>query len=236
MSNIWIDDKVDATRYAVAALGQFETKRESSLWDDEELIYGCPKCITDAVRRIRQLQVNCPSFPDGNVIMADVVLDGKFLMQVPAYAIPHVHRIFKRFVGMPHNQRTRTNMIYEIRRMAQFLREYGLTAWPFPEPEPVLRIPMNLTVRTEGENKMTIPEIKKVIYSGSKTIIIWADGTKTITSCAEGEEYDEYYGFCSAVVKKLFGSTTAAKKAIKKFRVENKNKKGENHGNENSCV
>ena len=42
----------------------------------------------------------------------------------------------------------------------------------------------------------------------------WADGTKTIVSCGAGDTYDYYAGFCAAVVKKLFGSTTHAKKVL----------------------
>lgn len=59
-----------------------------------------------------------------------------------------------------------------------------------------------------------LPQIKKVIYSGPKTIILWADNTKTIVSCGETDSYDYYSGFCAAVVKKLFGSTTHAKKVL----------------------
>lgn len=60
---------------------------------------------------------------------------------------------------------------------------------------------------------------KKVIYSGGKTIVIWPDDSKTIVSCGDGDQYDEYAGFCAALAKKIFGSTSAAK------RVMNKNKK-----------
>lgn len=58
------------------------------------------------------------------------------------------------------------------------------------------------------------PPVKKVIFSGPKTIVLWADGTKTIVSCGAGDTYDYYAGFCAAVVKKLFGSTTHAKKVL----------------------
>ena len=57
-----------------------------------------------------------------------------------------------------------------------------------------------------------LPQIKKVIYSGPKTIILWADNTKTIVSCGEADSYDYYSGFCAAVVKKLFGSTPTPKR------------------------
>lgn len=226
---------IDAMRYWIHARGQF-LPREHTLWDEAEkrvrTIYDTPECLREVSRTlINQLETTLLPFRENNVRIADIVVDGNFLMQVPDYVVPHVEKIFRDYIGMPDTHYNRKSLREEIRKVQRFLQENGLTAWPFPEPEPVLRIPMKLTVRTEGENKMTIPEIKKVIYSGSKTIIIWADGTKTITSCAEGEEYDEYYGFCSAVVKKLFGSTSAAKKAIKKVRVENKNKKEkENEG------
>lgn len=64
--------------------------------------------------------------------------------------------------------------------------------------------------------KTALPEIKKVIFSGNKTIVLWADNTKTIVSCREGETFDQYMGFCAAVTKKLFGSTSKIKKTIEK--------------------
>lgn len=69
-------------------------------------------------------------------------------------------------------------------------------------------------LRKHHRSVYSFPNIKRVIYSGPKTIILWADGTKTIVSCGEGESYDQYTGFCAAVVKKLFGSTTHAKKVL----------------------
>lgn len=62
--------------------------------------------------------------------------------------------------------------------------------------------------------KNALPGIKKVIYSGNKTIILWADNTKTIVSCKEGDTFDPYMGFCAAVVKKLFGTNSNIKKTI----------------------
>lgn len=56
--------------------------------------------------------------------------------------------------------------------------------------------------------------IKKVIFSGPKTIILWDDGTKTISSCGESDQYSQYIGFCAAVAKKVFGSNNKIKKII----------------------
>lgn len=59
----------------------------------------------------------------------------------------------------------------------------------------------------------------KIIYSGPKTVVFWLDGTKTIVSLMEGQEYDEYTAYCAAVVKKLFGSTYKAKKFLESVAV-----------------
>lgn len=64
--------------------------------------------------------------------------------------------------------------------------------------------------------------IKQVIFSGPKTIILWKDGTKTIATCGEGDHYDKYAGFCAAVTKKMFGSTSKVKKIIDRYVKEDK--------------
>lgn len=58
--------------------------------------------------------------------------------------------------------------------------------------------------------------VKKVIFSGDKTIVLWGDGTKTIVTCGEGDHFDPYSGFCAAVTKRMFGSTSNAKRALEK--------------------
>lgn len=50
-----------------------------------------------------------------------------------------------------------------------------------------------------------IPEIKRVIFSGPCTIVIWEDGTKTIVRC-QNEEFDPEKGLAMAFAKKLFGN------------------------------
>lgn len=74
---------------------------------------------------------------------------------------------------------------------------------------------INVPTLEEFIMKNTVPGIKKVIYSGMKTVILWDDKTKTIVSCREGDIFDPYMGFCAAVMKKLFGSTSKIKKTIK---------------------
>lgn len=57
-------------------------------------------------------------------------------------------------------------------------------------------------------------DVKRVIFSGPKTIVFWSDGAKTIASCGEGDTNDPYAGFCAAVTKRVFGSTSQAKKVL----------------------
>lgn len=64
--------------------------------------------------------------------------------------------------------------------------------------------------------------IKQIIFSGPKTIILWKDGTKTIATCGEGDHYDQYVGFCTAVTKKIFGSTSKVKKILRRYTKESK--------------
>lgn len=47
-----------------------------------------------------------------------------------------------------------------------------------------------------------VPEIKQVIYSNPVTVVIWADGSKTISRCDDNDIYDELTGFMLCVFKK----------------------------------
>ena len=61
-------------------------------------------------------------------------------------------------------------------------------------------------------NKAVTPRVKRIIYHNPATIVFWEDGTKTVVKCMEGEKYEKYAGFCAALAKKMYGSTTRAKK------------------------
>ena len=68
-----------------------------------------------------------------------------------------------------------------------------------------------------------IPYVKRVVYNAPATIVFWQDGTKTVVKCMDGEPFEKYAGFCAALAKKVFGSTSKAKKvagAKKKDEVE----------------
>ena len=47
--------------------------------------------------------------------------------------------------------------------------------------------------------------IKKVIFHGPATIVIWDDDTKTVVKCMEGDEFDPEKGLAMAISKRIFG-------------------------------
>lgn len=68
-----------------------------------------------------------------------------------------------------------------------------------------------------------IPEIRQINFdkASGTTAIVWNDGSKTTTvHCGKDEEFEEYAGFCAAIVKKLFESTSAAKKFMEEKDVK----------------
>lgn len=60
------------------------------------------------------------------------------------------------------------------------------------------------------------PVPKKIIFSGPKCIVLWADGTKTIVSCSENDQWDEYAAYCAALAKKIYGTTSAVHRLVDK--------------------
>lgn len=63
-----------------------------------------------------------------------------------------------------------------------------------------------------------MPKIKKVIFNNPATIIIWADKSKTVVKCMDGDEWDPEKGFVMAYLTKLIGQKQlhAALKKIRK--------------------
>lgn len=50
------------------------------------------------------------------------------------------------------------------------------------------------------------PNIKKTIFNSPYTIVIWADGTKTIVMAQNGDNFDPEKGLAMAISKKAFGN------------------------------
>lgn len=76
--------------------------------------------------------------------------------------------------------------------------------------------------KKENTNMNAIPDIKKVAFDDAnhKTTIVWGDGKHTTVTNTSGNPDDHYTGFCAAVCKKLFGSTSAVIKTMHTFDVD----------------
>lgn len=78
------------------------------------------------------------------------------------------------------------------------------------------------------KNEMPVlPEIEKVIFNGPATIVLWADGTKTIVKSQEGEIYDAEKGLAMAIVKKAYGNKGNYFNVIKKWLPKEENDDGD---------
>lgn len=67
-----------------------------------------------------------------------------------------------------------------------------------------------------GTDKIKNVDVKKIIFSGPKTIVLWSDGTKTIVSMSKDEtNFDPEAAFCAAYTKKMFGTNSKIKRIIK---------------------
>lgn len=49
-------------------------------------------------------------------------------------------------------------------------------------------------------------DVKKVIYSGPCTIVIWEDGDKTIVRCKKGDTYSKEVGLLMCLAKRVWGT------------------------------
>lgn len=61
---------------------------------------------------------------------------------------------------------------------------------------------------------------KNVIFNDPATIIMWADGTKTVVKCQEGDVYDPEKGMAMAICKKALGNQGNYCEVFKKWLPE----------------
>lgn len=60
--------------------------------------------------------------------------------------------------------------------------------------------------KTTSKKAMALDSIKRVIFNDPATIILWADGTKTVVKCAKDETFDPEKGLAMAIAKKALGN------------------------------
>ena len=71
-------------------------------------------------------------------------------------------------------------------------------------------------------NNTKLPEIKDVIFNEPATIILWADGTKTVVKCQKGDDFDPEKGFAMAFLKKCWGNKGNFNDKLRKIMKEAK--------------
>lgn len=69
-----------------------------------------------------------------------------------------------------------------------------------------------------------ITSIKRVIFSGNRTIVIWADGTKTTITCGKDDVFDREKGVALCIVKHMFGDINYYNEIFKSLDLEDKTK------------
>lgn len=68
------------------------------------------------------------------------------------------------------------------------------------------------------DKKIRVPDIKDVIFNPPATIVLWADGTKTVVKCQENEgEYSKEVGLAMCICKKVYGNKGNYNNIFKKF-------------------
>lgn len=53
--------------------------------------------------------------------------------------------------------------------------------------------------------------MKEVIYSNPATIVLWSDGTKTVSKCKSPDIYSRETGLALCMLKKIYGASTMRK-------------------------
>lgn len=64
------------------------------------------------------------------------------------------------------------------------------------------------------------PTIKDVIFNDPATIVIWADGSKTVVKCQDNDAFDPEKGLAMAISKKALGNKSNFNNVFKKWLPE----------------
>ena len=65
-----------------------------------------------------------------------------------------------------------------------------------------IQTPDEVVTQNREDNTMNI-KIERVIFSNPATIVIWKDGTKTVTKCRKGDTYSKEAGLAICYMKKI---------------------------------
>lgn len=99
---------------------------------------------------------------------------------------------------------------------------FAVDHWAIQQARMMDAISRPLTARVDNSTRFVKPE--RVYFNGNHTTVVWPGGEKTIVGLGPDTPYDEYAGFCAAIVKKLFGSSREAEKFMNKIKIVQKKK------------
>lgn len=87
-------------------------------------------------------------------------------------------------------------------RMLNYTRELSLSGVP--------RVKFEGYITSVIEEARVNPsmEARRVIYNGPATIVMWADGTKTVVKCDPEDEQDQMLGLALCYMKKALGNSS----------------------------
>ena len=87
-------------------------------------------------------------------------------------------------------------------------------------------------MRLFGIPFVTVPAIDDVIYNGPATIVMWADGDKTVVKCQDGDTFSKETGLAMAISKKALGNKGRFNEVFKRWIPSY----GEDKGEESEAV
>lgn len=79
----------------------------------------------------------------------------------------------------------------------------------------IIRVTECLNMNYKGTQ--SLPKITNVIFNSPATIVFWADGTKTVVKCQEGDAFDLEKGLAMAISKKAMGNKGSYCNVFKKW-------------------
>ena len=87
-----------------------------------------------------------------------------------------------------------------------------------PNAKPGWEMCIGIDYTNYADKKVKVPDIKDVIFNPPATIVLWADGTKTVVKCQEDkDEYSKEVGLAMCICKKVYRNKGNYNNVFKKF-------------------
>lgn len=110
------------------------------------------------------------------------------------------------------------HVLIDTDMIAKYVKADGESTW---ESTKELLEKVNSYILTKRSGRYpwgrSIPEIKNVIFNDPATIVFWADGSKTVVKCQDGDIFNPETGLAMAITKKALGNKGRYCNEIKKW-------------------